>query len=62
MLRRSCRLNASRILSLPTGIDTKAWVRSEAWQILSPTRAKHFGTYDLNRLVQRGEREDRDCS
>ena len=35
------------------GIDTKAWVRSEAWQILSPTRAQHFGTDDLNRLIQR---------
>ena len=35
------------------GIDTKAWVQSEAWQILSPTRAQHFGTDDLNRLVQK---------
>ena len=34
------------------GIDTKDWVRSETWQILSPTRAQHFGTDDLNRLVQ----------
>jgi len=34
------------------GIDTKDWVRSEAWQILSPTRAQHFGTDDLNRLIQ----------
>ena len=39
------------------GIDTKNlersnWERSEDWQILSPTRAKHFGTDDLNRLIQ----------
>jgi exodeoxyribonuclease V alpha subunit len=34
------------------GIVTKDWVRSEAWQILSPTRAQHFGTDDLNRLIQ----------
>ncbi len=34
------------------GIDTKDWVRSEAWQILSPTRAQHFGTEDLNRQIQ----------
>ena len=34
------------------GVDTKDWVRSEAWQILSPTRAQHFGTDDLNRLIQ----------
>jgi hypothetical protein len=34
------------------GIDTRDWVRSEAWQILSPTRAQHFGTDDLNRLIQ----------
>lgn len=34
------------------GIDTEDWVRSEAWQILSPTRAQHFGTDDLNRLIQ----------
>ncbi|RLC07799.1 MAG: hypothetical protein DRH43_11170, partial [Deltaproteobacteria bacterium] len=34
------------------GINTKDWVRSEAWQILSPTRAQHFGTDDLNRLIQ----------
>lgn len=35
------------------GIDTKNWVRSEAWQILSPTRAQYFGTDGLNRLIQR---------
>lgn len=35
------------------GISEKAWKRSEAWQILSPTRAQHFGTDDLNRLIQR---------
>lgn len=34
------------------GIDTEDWVRSEAWQILSPTRAQHFGTEDLNRQIQ----------
>ncbi|MBN1460255.1 MAG: AAA family ATPase [Armatimonadetes bacterium] len=34
------------------GIDTKEWVGSEAWQILSPTRAHYFGTDDLNRLIQ----------
>ena len=34
------------------GIDTRDWVRSEAWQILSPTRAQHFGTEDLNRQIQ----------
>ena len=35
------------------GIDRKDWVGSEAWQILSPTRAQHFGTDDLNRLIQK---------
>ena len=34
------------------GIDTEDWVRSEAWQILSPTRGQHFGTEDLNRQIQ----------
>ena len=34
------------------GIDKRDWVRSEAWQILSPTRAQHFGTEDLNRQIQ----------
>ena len=34
------------------GIDTEEWGRSEDWQILSPTRAQHFGTEDLNRLLQ----------
>ena len=34
------------------GIGSKQWVRSEAWQILSPTRAHAFGTDDLNRLIQ----------
>ncbi len=34
------------------GIDTEDWARSEAWQILSPTRAQHFGTEDLNRRIQ----------
>ena len=35
------------------GIHEKDWKRSEAWQILSPTRAQHFGTEDLNRLIQK---------
>ena len=35
------------------GIDTKVWVQSEAWQVLSPTRAQHFGTDDLNRRIQK---------
>lgn len=35
------------------GIAEKAWERCEAWQILSPTRAQHFGTDDLNRRIQR---------
>ena len=35
------------------GIDAKAWVRSEDWQILSPTRAQHFGTDDMNRRIQK---------
>lgn len=35
------------------GIDRKEWTRSEAWQILAPTRAQHFGTDELNRLIQR---------
>ena len=34
------------------GIDKEEWKRSEDWQILSPTRAQHFGTDDLNRLIQ----------
>ena len=34
------------------GIDKRSWKHSEAWQILSPTRAQHFGTDDLNRLIQ----------
>ncbi len=34
------------------GIDTENWKRSEAWQILSPTRAQYFGTEDLNRQIQ----------
>ena len=34
------------------GIEDKDWERSEAWQILSPTRTQHFGTDDLNRLIQ----------
>ena len=35
------------------GIDAKAWKRSEGWQILCPTRTQHFGTDDLNRLIQK---------
>ena len=38
------------------GIDREDWVGSEAWQILSPTRAQHFGTDDLNRLIRRSTR------
>ena len=34
------------------GISTKEWKRSEDWQILTPTRSQHFGTDDLNRLIQ----------
>ena len=34
------------------GIDSEDWIRSEDWQILSPTRIQHFGTDDLNRLIQ----------
>ena len=34
------------------GIDAENWERSEAWQILCPTRNQHFGTEDLNRLIQ----------
>ena len=34
------------------GIDTEDWKRSEDWQILSPTRAHHFGVEDLNRRIQ----------
>jgi len=34
------------------GITESDWKRSEDWQILSPTRAQHFGTTDLNRLIQ----------
>lgn len=34
------------------GFEAKAWQQSEAWQILSPTRTQHFGTDDLNRLIQ----------
>lgn len=35
------------------GIDSEGWEGSEAWQILSPTRAQHFGTDDMNRRIQR---------
>lgn len=34
------------------GISSEDWERSEDWQVLSPTRAQHFGTDDLNRLIQ----------
>ena len=34
------------------GIDTRDWIRAEAWQILSPSRVHHFGTDELNRLIQ----------
>lgn len=35
------------------GIDSEDWKRSEDWQVLSPTRAQHFGTDDLNRWIQK---------
>ncbi|MCY3932427.1 MAG: AAA family ATPase [Acidobacteria bacterium] len=35
------------------GIDAEEWEESEAWQILSPTRAQYFGTDDMNRRIQR---------
>ena len=38
------------------GITESDWKRSEDWQILSPTRVQHFGTTDLNRLIQNGYR------
>lgn len=41
-----------RSFNASLGIDSKDWDRSEDWQILSPTRAQHFGTDDLNRLMQ----------
>ena len=47
------RDNDYRSFNRSLGIDTKDWIRSEDWQILSPTRAQHFGTNDLNRLIQR---------
>ncbi|MBT4512064.1 MAG: AAA family ATPase [Chloroflexi bacterium] len=34
------------------GIDVGDWKKSEAWQILSPTRTQYFGTDDLNRTIQ----------
>jgi ATP-dependent exoDNAse (exonuclease V) alpha subunit len=34
------------------GIDTQTWKESEAWQILTATRTQHFGTDDLDRLIQ----------
>ena len=34
------------------GIDEENWERSENWQVLSPMRAQHFGTDNLNRLIQ----------
>lgn len=34
------------------GAGTNDYARSEAWQILSPTRAQHFGTDGINRLIQ----------
>lgn len=39
-------------LSLGFDPQKKEWTGSENWQILSPTRAQHFGTDDLNRLIQ----------
>lgn len=34
------------------GITAQDWKRSEDWQILSPTRVQHFGSTELNRLIQ----------
>jgi hypothetical protein len=34
------------------GADSNDYARSETWQILSPTRTQHFGTDDLNRMIQ----------
>jgi len=34
------------------GVGANDYTRSEAWQILSPTRTQHFGTDDINRLIQ----------
>lgn len=34
------------------GIAEENWERSEDWQILTPTRAQHFGITDMNRLIQ----------
>ena len=53
--RMSANLNISDdygSFNASLGIDTKEWSRSEDWQVLSPTRAQHFGTEDLNRLMQ----------
>lgn len=38
------------------GIPERHWERAEAWQILSPVRTQHFGTDELNRLIQRAYR------
>ena len=44
----------NRSLGIDTVSDVRSdWAGSEAWQILSPTRAQHFGTEDLNRLIQK---------
>ncbi len=34
------------------GITSKAWDKSEAWQILCPTRGQAYGVDALNRLIQ----------
>ncbi|TWA85145.1 UvrD-like helicase family protein [Azospirillum brasilense] len=34
------------------GISEEEWKRSEAWQIISPTRIHPFGTGEINRVVQ----------
>jgi len=34
------------------GIDSEDWDKSEAWQILSPTRTQYFGTDMLNQNIQ----------
>jgi exodeoxyribonuclease V alpha subunit len=34
------------------GYNSKEWMKSESWQVLSPTRKHFFGTDDLNRYLQ----------
>ncbi len=46
------RENDYQSFNISLGIDSKDWKRSEDWQLLSPTHIQHFGTDDLNRLIQ----------